>query len=77
MFNGYWLLFLGLIPNFIQLIWAQYTANNLRFQAVSEAAQPVSRAAGVFLSFDDAKVQHLHCGLRITPQLFSILLFFS
>ena len=43
MFNGYWLLFLGLIPNFIQLIRARYTANNLRFQAVSEAAQPVSR----------------------------------
>jgi hypothetical protein len=50
MFNGYWLLFLSLVPNFIQLIWARYTANNLRFQTVSERYQPVSRAAGVFLS---------------------------
>ena len=47
---GYCLLFLSLIPNFIQLIWAHYTANNLRFQAVSERYQPVSRAAGAYLS---------------------------
>ena len=34
---------ISLLRNYTQLIWAHYTANNLRFQAVSEAAQPVSR----------------------------------
>ena len=34
---------ISLIRNFIQLIWARYTANNLAYQSVSDSYQPVSR----------------------------------
>ena len=33
---------ISLIRNFIQLIWARYTANNLAYQSVSDLYQPVS-----------------------------------
>ena len=48
---------LSLIRNFIQLIWARYTANNLAYQSVSDLYQPVSRAYRPYLFFDNAKVQ--------------------
>ena len=49
---------LRLIRNFIQLIWARYTANNLAYQSVSDSYQPVSRAAGIYFLIDNAKVRN-------------------
>ena len=49
---------ISLIRNFIQLIWARYTANNLAYQSVSDLYQPVSRAYGPYLFFDNAKLRN-------------------
>jgi hypothetical protein len=59
---------ISLLRNFIQLIWARYTANNLRFQAVSERYQPVSRAAGVFLSLTMQSYENLRQGANFPPK---------